>query len=510
MTATPSDAPPTWSRRAALGLGAGAAAATLAACSSGGHSSGSAAGARRGEEQPGPGARRQVIVVGAGLAGLTTALDLVARGWEVTVLEARERVGGRVHTLREPFAAGLHAEAGGESIDVDHHDLLAMISRFGLRTEPRPKAKILDGTTTFRGVRRRTKDFVALRGGKVAADYERYYAALDAVSDGIDPAHPERFHRADELDATTATEFVDRLGLVPEARFLVDTDNRSEFNTSPDRVSMLFLAQQEQSGPDVSDDGVEAMRIHGGNDQLPQAMAAVLGRRVVLGAPVTRIEQLDVAGRGAPTGVAVTAGGRTYHGAWAVLACPLPPLRAVTFAPALPAAVQRTIDHVGLGEAVKVTLEYRSRFWERAGWSGFTVSDQPFGVAWSPTDSYRSTAGLLTAFITGDAAIAAARQGDAARIASVRSQFDRTYPEGRSLHDDAHHSTIAWADERYTGGGYGVWRPGQMVEGWPVLRKGTGRLRFAGEHTETLAGYMESAVRSGHRVAEALPDPPPA
>ncbi|MCU1356137.1 MAG: hypothetical protein JWM89_1555 [Acidimicrobiales bacterium] len=103
----------------------------------------------------------------------------------------------------------------------------------------------------------------------------------------------------------------------------------------------------------------------------------------------------------------------------------------------------------------------------------------------------------------------AARQSDQGRISSVRAQFDRVYPEGRSLHDDPHQSTTAWASEAFTRGGYGVWRPGQMVEGWPVLREGTGRIRFVGEHTETLAGYMESAVRSGHRVAEALPDPPP-
>ena len=482
-------------RRQALQVGVGAAATlALASCSSGT------------DDPSGPFVQRQVVVVGAGLAGLTCALDLVARGWDVTVLEARDRVGGRVHTVRDPFSDGLHAEAGGESIDVDHHDLLAMIRRFGLQTEDRPKDKILDGVTSFAGVRRRTKDFVGLRDGKVAGDYARFYAELERVADGIDPAHPETFARAAELDGTTAAAFVDGLGLVPEARFLVETDLRSEFNTAPDRVSMLFLAQQTAVGSDVSDDGVEAMRIHGGNDQLPLAMAKRLGRRVVLGAPVTRIEQTRDGNGG--RGVAVRAGARTFHGAWAVLACPLPPLRSVEFVPALPNAVQATIDHVGLGEAAKVTLQYRSRFWERAGWSGFTVSDQPFGVAWSPSDSYRSTQGLLTAFITGDAAAAAAKRSDADRIAEVRSQFDRIYPEGATLHDGDHQSTIAWADERYTGGGYGVWRPGQMVEGWPVLREGTGRLRFAGEQTEELAGYMESAVRSGHRVAKALPDPP--
>src|SRR5206468_4283852 len=106
-------------------------------------------------------------------------------------------------------------------------------------------------------------------------------------------------------------------------------------------------------------------------DQLPRAMAAKLGHRVVTGVPVTRVEQVHRSST--RPAVAVTAGNRTYHGAYVVLACPLPPLRKVEFAPALPAAVRRTIDEVGLGEAAKVTLQYRSRFWEEQDWSGFTV-----------------------------------------------------------------------------------------------------------------------------------------
>src|SRR6202011_6049983 len=92
--------------------------------------------------RPDPDAWRRVIVVGAGLAGLTAALDLRDLGWDVVVLEARPRVGGRVHTLYGqqdgvPLGAGLHAEAGGESIDDNHNQLQAMLRRFGLATERR-------------------------------------------------------------------------------------------------------------------------------------------------------------------------------------------------------------------------------------------------------------------------------------------------------------------------------------------------------------------------------------
>ncbi|MGN6693682.1 MAG: flavin monoamine oxidase family protein [Aquihabitans sp.] len=497
------DGPQDPGRRRALGLGLGTAAAlVVAGCSSGGSDGDRSA---RAPSSWGPSAGR-VIVVGAGLAGLTAALDLVEAGWDVTVLEARNRVGGRVHTIRsEAFTDGLHAEAGGESIDADHDDLLAMLDRFGLETEDRPPNKILDGLTSWRGRRHTTADFVAGRDGRVGADYERYYAALDDLAPDIDPAHPEAHDGAAALDARSLADFVDELDLVPEARFLVDSDNRGEFNAEANDVSLLFVAQQWAVGEDISDEDVEAMRVAGGNDRLPRAMADELDDVVVTQAPVTRVAHTD-------TGVSVTAGGATYEGAWLVLACPFVPLRAVAFDPPLPDDVAAAIAGLDLGHAAKVTIQYDERGWAddpTGATSGFTVTDADFGIAWSPTDSYGDPdgPGLLTAFITGDGAVAAEAQTDAERIAAVRQAFAATYPqlEGR---DSGHPSTIAWANERYTGGGYAVFRPGQMAAYWPVIRSGTGRIRFAGEHTETLAGYMESAIRSGHRVAKELGDPP--
>lgn len=492
-------------RRAALGLGVGAAATlALAGCTT--SDDGRTEGGSQPAEPASTAADRRVIVVGAGLAGLTTALDLVDAGWDVVVLEARDRVGGRVHTVRsEAFTNGLHAEAGGESIDTDHRALLTMLERFDLETEDRPREKILDGLTSWRGRRMKTSDFAAQHDGKVAADYERYYTALDDLAPDIDPAHPERYPDAAELDAQTLKSFVDDLDLIPEARFLVDNDNRGEFNAEAEDLSLLFIAQQWAVGTDIADEDVEAMRVHGGNDRLPRAMAAELGDVVVLRSPVTKVVHRR-------DGVTVTAGGTTHHGAWLVLACPFEPLRRVAFDPPLPTAVADAIAGLDLGDAAKVTIQYQERFWAddpTKATSGFTVTDQPFGIAWSPTDSYGDPngPGLLTAFITGAGARQAAAQDERTRIESVEAQFADVYPQAAGQ-ATTHRSTIAWANERYTGGGYAIYRPGQMADFWPVIRSGTGRIRFAGEHTETLAGYMESAIRSGHRIAKHLGEPP--
>lgn len=452
--------------------------------------------------------RRRVVVVGAGLAGLTASLDLLAQGWDVTLLEARERVGGRVHTVTG-FAEGLHAEAGGESIDEGHYALLALIKRFGLTTERRPPQKPYDAFVSYGGKRTRLPLFLARRGGKVLTDVLAFDDAVAALADGVDPLHPERARSAERLDALSLDQFIRAQHLVPEAEFVVRTQNRALYNADPADLSMLFLAQQAAHSATESQTPVdelvfaETRRIRGGNAQLPRAMAKAIGARLHTGTPIKRIEHN-------PDRVRVmTVDGTSIDAAWAVVAVPPAPLRNVTFAPALPNALAAAIGGLDLGDAVKVTREYRHPTWNYEGGSGFTLTDLPFGIAWASTDSQMAgglAPGLLTAFITGTPAKEAAALAPSVRKAQVFKQFDAVYPEmakaatGRS-------STMAWRNEAFTGGGYAAFKPGQMAPFFSTIRAGAGRIRFAGEHTCELLGYMESAVRSGHRVASEIGRP---
>ena len=479
------------SRRAVLGAAAGA--AVLAA-----------APVARAYATPRPdhGARRRVVILGAGLAGMTTALDLRAAGWDVVVLEARERVGGRVHTLYDPFTPGMHAEAGGESIDDGHYAILAMLKRFGLSTERRAPLKPYDSTVYYQGTREPLAAFLTRDNGNALQDYLRFDDAASALADGINPDHPERAKNAEQLDSMSLEDFVRRQELAPAAEFLVRLENRGEYNAELRDISLLFFAQQEAvaSGSLLSLTESETMRVAGGNSLLPRAMAKALGRTIRLGSPVTRVEH----GR---DGVRVHTPQGYVDGAWLVVAAPLMPMRRVDFAPHLPGSVHAAINGLDLGHAAKVTHEYEAAFWKAEGVSGFTLTDLPFAIAWSPTDSRPTTVpGLLTQFITGDAAATAASLDERRRRSVFTKQLDAVYAEASPLATD-NISTMVWAHEHYTGGGYAVYKPGQMAPYWPVLRDGIGRIRFAGEHTESLAGYMESAIRSGHRVAKSLGRP---
>jgi monoamine oxidase len=478
---------PSLTRRQFLGFGGLVVVATLGACTT--------------SARPVAATRQRAVVVGAGLSGLTCALALRSLGWDVTVLEARDRIGGRVHTLHRPFADGIHVEAGGESIDTDHVQIQALARHYRLPLATRPADKLQTAAVWRNGTRGVLQDEAAADPAMLAG-YATFAAGLEALAGDLDPEHPELAPQAEAWDARTLQSYADTQTLDPGAALLVQSDYRGNFNAQLNQVSLLFALQQAVADASLPEWGVERFRIAAGNSALPEAMAADLGSAVRLGAPVTRVDLH-------PWGVRVhagPAGGAPIDAARLVLAAPTPALRDITFSPALPAGVASMVEELRLGHALKVSTEYRSRFWRSEGLSGFTITDLPFGIAWASTDSAPGGAdepGVLTQFVTGDAAATGAALSDAARIAAFQEQLAVVYPES-AAHRSGVATTVAWADEPYTGGGYAVFAPGQMTRFWPLLRQAHGPLWFAGEHTEALAGYMESAVRSGHRVASAI------
>src|SRR5262249_19034034 len=154
----------------------------------------------------------------------------------------------------------------------------------------------------------------------------------------------------------------------------------------------------------------------GGNSRLPEAMAAELGDRVHLNAPVVGVDE-------ASDHVRVTAAGATFDADFAVLAIPPPPLRRIAFEPPLAGDLGDAVAGLDLGQAAKVVSEYSTSFWKSEGLSGFTVTDLPFGIGWAATDSYDSEHGLLSQFITGSPAVTAAVLDDATRVTEFQKQL---------------------------------------------------------------------------------------
>lgn len=201
-------------------------------------------------------------------------------------------------------------------------------------------------------------------------------------------------------------------------------------------------------------------------------------------------------------GVRVRAGGSDFHGHHVVLAAALPGLRGVSFQPALPDAVATAIDELQYGPVTKTPLQYGRRFWHRRGLSGDTFTDLRVSTTWEAADRQRGRPGILMTYSSGDAGLAAARIAEPGRIEATAGQLNRIYPGSGALL--GRRVSVAWSNTPLNGGAYSACAPGQVADFWTALRRSYGRIHLAGEHTATLCGYMEGALRSGLRAARPI------
>jgi monoamine oxidase len=441
-----------------------------------------------------------VTIIGAGLAGLAAALELNRAGWQVTVLEARRRVGGRVITVRDGFAGGQYAEGGGEFIEDFHTRLLALIQEFGLEVDP---VGGMDGWTEWLALDGQVgaASDVARWGIDVSAETEKIWAALAELGEQVpDPARPHTAPQAALLDRQSASDWLKTIAVHPLAKKLFVARLRSEYTLEPDHYSLLDLARWGAFYYRDHQAGRKAFRIRGGNDLLPQAMARVL--------PDLRLNSAVVAVRTLNHKIEVeyqTSESRVEHvlSDYAVIATPFRPLRQIKFEPALPVGTQSMIDNLTYGTVTKVLIQYNRRLAEM-GWSGRIMTDLPMTCTWPPAERLGGPYDMVTVYTGANAGAEFSKLSDEDRIKTAIAQVEQVCP-GSAQHVVATR-TIAWPNEPFTQGSYAAFGLGEVTAYWALLRQPVGHLYFAGEHTAVHQGYMEGAVESGQRVAREILD----
>jgi monoamine oxidase len=440
---------------------------------------------------------RTVTVIGAGLAGLSAAYDLHRAGWKVTVLEARDRVGGRVYSLRN-FSNGLVAEGGGEFIAESHTRMLAYARLFDLKLG---RAGSWQGQDEdwgwFEGKAGRMSD-AGIWGVNLHDEVEKVWRALAEMGDLVpDPHEPQTAHNAELIDQRSTADWIHALDVHPLAKQDFIQHIRSEYTCEPEQHSLLDLARNVSMYYTTMEREIN-YRVIGGNDLIPRALTRTLPD-VRLDAQVTAIHLL-------PDEVEVTyQQGNTYQtisSDFAVLAVPLTTARLIEFNPPLPEAHQRMVHELSYGAVTKVLIEYRKRFWKEKGWNGHIATDSPIVLTWHATSHIENEHGILTVYTGGRSGADLAALSDEERIRVAVAEIEKVFPGSSDLIECT--ATVAWPNEPYTRGSYAAFAPGEVTAHWKTLFEPAGRLFLAGEHATDIQGFMEGAVESGQRVAKMI------
>ena len=432
---------------------------------------------------------KRIVIVGAGFAGLAAAFELKSAGYDVLVLEARNRVGGRVVTFRN-FVPGKHVEGGGELIGSNHPMWVAYKERFKLSFLDVTEEKDFDAPMTLAGKPVPIADTAALW-----EEIDEAVNQMNADAAKIPDAHQAWLApNAEALDRKTLASFIATMKASPNGKLAIDAMMAGDNGVPTEWQSYLGnLAMVKGGGLEKYWSDSEVFRCAEGNQALATKLLDGIGpERVRLSTIVKRIDH-------GANGVRVTlASGEQVGGDDVILAAPPSTWFRIGIEPALPAALTPQ-----MGTNVKYLISLRNAFWRRSKLAPDSLGDGPISSTWEQTDGQKGTPVAMCAFSGGVSAEITREWSPAERRANYLKELGKWYPGiGAAFVNDRF---MNWPSDVWTRAGYSFPAPGQVTTVGPLLRKGLERVHFAGEHASyAFVGYMEGALTSGASLAKRL------
>ena len=432
-----------------------------------------------------------VVVVGAGLAGLTAARELSRSGFDVVVLEGRDRVGGRTNSA---MLAGIPVDLGASFVGPTQDAVLKLAADLGCDTTP----TFNDGANLlrWRGTVRRYNGTIPKLGLVGLVDIGRIQWQFARIARTVSIAEPWSAPAAAKLDAISLGDWLRAIHATSSSHDLMAIMSRVTWGAEPNEVSMLHAVRYVNAAGGLDRmldvvDGAQQDHFPGGSHQMATTMAAELGDRVRLGATVTRIEWSDDA-------VAVMSSAGVFEARRAVVAIPPAHRLDIDIAPAPHIEYQQLSQRWPQGALSKAYAAYRRPFWRERGLSGQSLSDQGPVFITFDVGPESGGPGVLLGFVD-------ARQFDALpadeRRAKALAGFAAIFGEEAAQPID--YLDQRWGAETFAPGGpTAAVPPGSWTQFGPLLRRPVGPLHWAGTETaDEWTGFMDGAVRSGQRAA---------
>ena len=420
--------------------------------------------------------RKSCVIIGAGFAGLSAAYRLQNANWNVTVLEARTRIGGRVFSQTMPQNQNLVFELGAEWIGMSHERIKALCADFKI---PLQKHQF---------------DDYLLQNGKVSRPgawgfSEQAKTAFDKIKANYEKLTALQQRNLDKLDWWT---YLEKIGFTEDDLRLRDLMDSTDFGESIRHVSAFgALAEYAESSPKNEMD----YKMTGGNSRLAEEFAKRIGiENIKTDTFVTEIIQTK---NGIVTVKTAT---DSYKADAVICTAPTNALLKIKFSPALPTIQQEAAEKLIYARICKNSILYEKRFWKDENFS--LVSDVTSHFYFHSTQNQAAKEGILTSYAIGEKADVLASQSDERRMKIITNDlrdFDEDAPKlAKGI------SSYAWQRDRYTDGAYALYRPGQWFGVRPILQRPHGKILFAGEHLADWQGFMEGAIETGEAAAQSL------
>lgn len=441
--------------------------------------------------------RSDVVVVGAGYSGIAAAWSLVAQNYSVTILEARDRVGGRAWTEKVP--GGGFVDNGGQWIGPGQTAILELAREVGVNTFPtynegRSLLRYKGQKAEFEDIFNNNLDLPL--SADDLNDFGKAYETITRLAREVPPEAPWDASRAREWDSQTFASWLTNNTSTDGAKFIFRLIIGGYFSAEPSDLSLLHLLFYIAAAGGI--EGLEesslTWRFDGGAQEIPNRLAERLGDRIHLETPVRRIDQSS-------TEVIVETDSGRFAGQRVIVA--LPPVMGarIDYCPILPASRDQYMQRAPMGSVIKIHAVYPVPFWRAKGLSGQIISENDLNVTYDNSPA-NAEPGILVGFLEGEPARRwADRPAEQIEQMAVEAFVDFFGEQARS---PKHLYMTSWANERWSRGCYcGIPTPGTWTNYRDALRRPVGRIHWAGTETSTKwTQYLEGAVISGQRAAE--------